>query len=147
MIRILVLHGPNLNLLGRREPAVYGRTTLAEIDAALTALGTELAAELRIIQRNSEGEMLQVLHDAMDWAEAVMINPAAYTHYSLALRDALAAMEVPVIEVHLTNIHAREGFRAHSVTAPVAAGVIAGFGADSYLLGLRACVALAAKKK
>ena len=143
MTRVLVLHGPNLNLLGRREPAIYGRTTLAEIDNALMALAGELGAELRISQGNSEGDLLGALHAAVDWTEAVLINPAAFTHYSLALRDGLAAIGVPVVEVHLTNVFARENFRATSVIAPIAAGLIAGLGMDSYLLGLRAAVALA----
>lgn len=145
MTRVLVLHGPNLNLLGRREPAIYGRTTLAEIDAALGALARELEVELHVVQGNSEGELLNALHAAMDWADAIVINPAAFTHYSLALRDGLAAAGVPVVEVHLTNIFAREGFRAQSVTAAAAKGFIAGLGPDGYLLGLRAAVTLAGK--
>lgn len=146
MRRILVMHGPNLNLLGRREPAVYGRTTLAEIDAALGELARILQCELRIVQGNSEGGLIDALHAAIDWADAVLINPGAYTHYSYALRDALAALDRPVVEVHLTNIFAREGFRAQSVTAPVAAGLVMGLGKDSYLLGLRAAAALAAER-
>lgn len=143
MPRIIVVHGPNLNLLGRREPAVYGRTTLAEIDAALGELAAALGCDLRVVQGNGEGELIEALHAAMDWADAVVINPAAFTHYSFALRDALAALDKPVVEVHLTNIFAREGFRAQSVTAPTAAGLVMGFGKESYLLGLRAAAALA----
>jgi len=142
MKRILILHGPNLNLLGRREPEIYGRTTLAEIEEALDLLARELGAELHFLQANSEGELLAALHAAMDWADGVLINPAAYTHYSLALRDALAALSVPVVEVHLTNVFAREGFRAQSVTAPAAKGFVAGFGPQSYLLGLRGLMGL-----
>lgn len=142
MTRILVLHGPNLNLLGQREPHIYGRMTLDEIDASLRGLAEDLGVELRIVQDNSEGGLLNAIHAALGWADGILINPAAFTHYSLALRDALAATGVPVVEVHLTNIFAREGFRADSVTAPVCAGVIAGLGGESYLLGLRALAAL-----
>lgn len=146
MSRILILHGPNLNLLGRREPDVYGRVTLAEIDAALRSLAAELGAEIKVMQSNSEGELIEAIHAAADWAEAILINPAAYTHYSIALRDALAGVDLPVIEVHLTNIFAREDFRAGSVIAPVAAGMIAGLGPEAYLLGLRAAINLAERR-
>lgn len=134
--RVMVIHGPNLDLLGRREPAIYGATTLAEINAELSALAQELDLEMRFFQSNLEGDIINALHEAGEWADAVVINPAAFTHYSLAIRDAIAAIEVPVIEVHLSNPSAREEFRRVSVTAPVSAGQIAGFGTMSYRLGL-----------
>ena len=144
-MRILVLHGPNLNLLGSRETAIYGTASLAEIDRRLETLAAELGVELECFQSNSEAALVERLHAARETADAVVFNPAAFTHYSLALRDAVAATGLPVVEVHLSNIHAREEFRRHSVIAPAAAGQISGFGADSYLLGLRAAVALAAR--
>jgi len=136
--KILVLHGPNLNLLGTREPGVYGHTTLQGIDEALSSLAAELCVELRILQSNSEGALVDAIQGALADCDGILINPAAYTHTSVAMRDAIAATALPAVEVHLSNVHAREPFRSHSYIAPVAVGQICGFGAESYLLGLRA---------
>jgi 3-dehydroquinate dehydratase-2 len=141
LARLLVLHGPNLNLLGQREPAVYGRTTLAEIDADLAAIARESGHDLASFQSNSEGALIDRIHAAAKEGTAfIVINPGALTHTSVALRDALAAVAIPFIEVHLSNVHAREAFRHRSYIADLAVGVITGFGADSYRLGLNAAL-------
>ena len=140
-MKILVIHGPNLNLLGKREPNIYGQLTLADINNYLQQLAGDLGVELECFQSNHEGILIDKLHQAVAIFEAVVFNPGAFTHYSIALRDAVAAIKLPVIEVHLSNIQAREAFRQHSVIALVAAGQISGLGVQSYLLGLRAAVA------
>lgn len=140
-MKILLLNGVNLNMFGHRDPKQYGTVTLPQIEQRLKALGTELGAEVECFQTNHEGEMCERVHRAyQDQVDAVLINAGAWTHYSIALRDAVAILTCPVVEVHMSNIHAREEFRHHSVIAPMAKGQIAGFGVDSYLLGLRAAV-------
>ena len=142
MIKIGVIHGPNLGMLGKREPDIYGAITLDELNRRLTQAAQELGIELRITQSDHEGDIVRAIHDCMGWAHAIIINPAALTHYSSAVRDALQAVRVPAIEVHLSNIHAREEFRRVSVTAPVTVGQIIGLGAEGYLLALRAAKGL-----
>jgi 3-dehydroquinate dehydratase II len=138
--RVLVLHGPNLNLLGTRDPAVYGTTTLAEIDAELHRVAALSGTEIRCVQSNIEGELVTLIQGARGWADAIVINPGGYTHTSVALRDAIDAVEIPTVEVHLSNIHAREEFRHHSLVAARCVGQICGFGAQSYYLGLDAAL-------
>ena len=144
MTRVLVLHGPNLTRLGSREPDVYGSATLADVDAACVALGAELGLEVQTRQTDDEAVLVGWLHEAADGAIPVVLNPAAFTHYSYALRDACAQRTAPLVEVHLSNPAAREEFRHTSVVAGVASGTVAGFGTDSYLLALRAVAALLA---
>ncbi len=141
MKKVLVLNGINLNMFGKRDPKQYGTTTLAEIDTMLEKLARELGVSVESFQTNHEGEMVERIHRAFhDKVDAVVINAGAWTHYSIGLRDALAILTVPIIEVHMSNVHARETFRHHSVFVDIAKGQICGFGAESYLLGLRAAV-------
>jgi 3-dehydroquinate dehydratase II len=143
-MKVLMLHGINHNMFGKRDPAQYGTITLAEIDEKLQALGRELNVEVDSFQTNHEGEMCERIHQAFtDGVDAVLINAGAWTHYSYGIRDALAILTVPVVEVHMSNIHAREPFRHHSVFAEIVKGQICGFGVDSYLLALRAAVSAA----
>ncbi|MFN3286467.1 MAG: type II 3-dehydroquinate dehydratase [bacterium] len=142
-MRILVLSGPNLNLLGEREPEVYGHHTLADVERMVREKAEKLGVEVRFVQSNHEGVMLDELHRARLECDAVVLNPGAFTHTSIALRDAIAAIRIPVVEVHLSNVHAREAFRRRMVLAPVVRGQVLGFGPYSYVLGLEAAVHLA----
>lgn len=146
-VKILVLHGPNLNLLGQREPDIYGSKTLGEIDRALEDRGKKLEIAIECFQSNHEGELIDRIQAAAKKFDGILINPAAFSHYSYALRDALSASGLPLIEVHLSNVFAREPFRHHSVITPVAKGMICGLGPDSYLLGLEALVNLLKKER
>jgi len=146
-LRVLVVHGPNLNLLGTREPEVYGRTTLPEIDALLAEQGKAAGAELRCVQSNHEGELIDQVQAARGWAAGILVNPGGLTHTSVPLRDALLASGLPVVEVHLSNIFAREPFRRHSYVSDVAVGVVTGFGAASYRLGLEALLGHLASRR
>ena len=142
-VRVLVVHGPNLNLIGTREPHIYGTDTLASIDASLQQLGSELGVAVDTFQANGEGALVDRIHAARGSYRAIVVNAGAYTHTSIALRDALVAVEIPFVEVHLSNVHKREPFRHQSLLADVAVGQVIGFGADSYRLGLRAAARLA----
>jgi 3-dehydroquinate dehydratase-2 len=143
MVKICLIHGPNLNLLGIRDPEVYGQDTFDDVNRKIKDRARTLEVETRIYQFNSEGEIVDCIHEAMKWqAEAIIINPGAFTHYSYAIREAIASVRLPAIEVHITNIHAREEWRRRSVIAPVCSGQILGFGTNSYLLALQAAKTL-----
>jgi len=146
-VKILVLHGPNLNLFGRREPHIYGHTTLAQIDAQLAALAAELGVQLETMQSNHEGALVDFLHRHIDAAQGALVNPAGLTQHGVPLHDAIKAMPFPVIEVHMSNIAARETWRAHSIISPAVKGTIQGLGPHSYLMGLRALAALSKEAK
>lgn len=145
-MKLLVIHGPNLNLLGQREKSVYGKTTLNEINRELQSLAKKEKIQVEFFQSNHEGEIVTRIQEAEGRDDAIVMNPAAFTHTSVAIRDAIAAINTPVVEVHLSNIHARENFRKESFVSPIAAGVVFGFGKESYLLGLRGAIFLAQKK-
>jgi 3-dehydroquinate dehydratase-2 len=147
MVRILVIHGPNLDLLGKRQPEVYGKTDLAGINRRLQALAKSQKVHIEIMQSSHEGQIIEAIGKAYGKFAAIVINPAAYTHTSVGIRDAIAAVNIPVVEVHLSNIYAREEFRHKSMIAPVASGQISGFGVDSYLLGLMAVIGMVRSKR
>lgn len=147
-MNILVIHGPNLHLLGKRQPEIYGHQTLSDVNAMLDqrAAASEHEVTLKVFQSNHEGEIVTIIGDHIDWVDGILINPAAYTHTSIAIRDTLAAIGVPVIEIHLSNVHGREEFRRHSLVSPIAFGVICGFGIYSYMLALEGLIGILAKK-
>jgi 3-dehydroquinate dehydratase-2 len=147
MFKLLLIHGPNLNLLGSREPGIYGTVGFEEINTRMKRVAEEHGAELRIFQSNSEGALVDAIQDARTWADGIVINPGAYAHYSIAIRDALAAVQLPTIEVHLSNIHAREEFRHRLMLTPVCVGMICGLGWRSYLYGVEALLALLQERK
>jgi 3-dehydroquinate dehydratase-2 len=147
MFKILLMHGPNLNLLGSREPGTYGTVSFDEINTRMKRFAQEHDAELKVFQSNSEGALIDAVHDARNWADGIVINPGAYSHYSIALRDAFSAVKLPTIEVHLSNIHAREEFRHKLVLTPVCIGMICGLGWRSYLYGLEALLAILDEQK
>jgi 3-dehydroquinate dehydratase-2 len=147
MLTVCLIHGPNLNLLGTREPDVYGRETLADVNRRIEEHARTLSLDVRLFQSNHEGAIIDTIHGAREWADAIVINPGAYTHYSHAIADALRGVGLPAVEVHLSNVHAREEFRRISVIAPAAVGQIAGFGVASYLLALDAVRYLLDKQK
>ncbi|MEI6432438.1 MAG: type II 3-dehydroquinate dehydratase [bacterium] len=137
-LKIAVIHGPNLNLLGLREPDIYGADTFDDVNRKIEERARQLGLEIRIRQTNHEGEIIDIIHDAVNWADGIVINPGAYTHYAYAIADAIRGVRLPVVEVHLTNVHAREEWRHKSVISPATVGQIVGFGAESYALGLQA---------
>jgi 3-dehydroquinate dehydratase-2 len=141
-LRLLVLHGPNLNLLGTRDPAVYGRLTLDDINARIQQTAAELDADVRVLQSNSEAALIDAIHDARQWASGLVINAGAFTHYSYALRDAISAVKLPAVEVHLSNVHAREAWRHESVLSDVVIGSVCGLGWRSYTCGVQALAGL-----
>jgi 3-dehydroquinate dehydratase-2 len=140
VIKILLIHGPNLNMLGKREPEVYGTLSLDDVNARMRQIAEETGTELRVFQSNSEGALIDAIQEAAGWADGIVINPGAYSHYSHAIRDALASVRLPAVEVHLSNIYAREQFRNHSVISAVVVACIAGFGWRSYACGLRSLI-------
>lgn len=140
MFKVLVIHGPNLNLLGKREPEIYGKTTLEEINSMLRELASELGVYIELIQSNHEGEIVTKIQEAIGKFDGILINPAAYTHTSIAIRDAIISTSIPTVEVHISNVYRREEFRRRSFISDVAVGVVSGFGKESYLLGLRGLV-------
>jgi 3-dehydroquinate dehydratase II len=147
VIKILLIHGPNLNLLGKRSPEIYGTTGLDEINTRMQGIAEEGGAELRVFQSNSEGALIDAIHDAAHWADGIVINPGAYAHYSYAIRDALSSVPLPAIEVHLSNIYAREEFRRQSVISPAVVGCISGLGWYSYACGIQAMIGLLKERK